>query len=62
MVARRVGEEIADDPRQPFRPLAKRLARADITVGNIGAAFWGLLAGYAICWLLERADFAADDD
>ncbi|HSU37627.1 MAG TPA: CapA family protein, partial [Propionibacteriaceae bacterium] len=35
MVARRVGQEIADDPRQPFRPLAKRLARADITVGNL---------------------------
>lgn len=35
MVARRVGEAIADDPRQPFRPLAPRLAGADITVGNL---------------------------
>ena len=35
MVARRVGQAIADDPRRPFRPLAKRLAGADITVGNL---------------------------
>lgn len=33
---------------------------ADITVGNIGAAFWGLLAGLLVAWLLERADFAPD--
>jgi predicted benzoate:H+ symporter BenE len=26
---------------------------------NIGAAFWGLVAGYAVARLLERADFAA---
>ncbi len=32
---------------------------ADITIGNIGAAFWGLVAGIAVAWLLERADFAA---
>ncbi len=31
---------------------------ADITIGNIGAAFWGLLAGLLVAWLLERADFA----
>lgn len=30
---------------------------ADITIGNIGAAFWGLLAGLLVAWLLERADF-----
>ncbi|RZK97092.1 MAG: benzoate transporter, partial [Methylobacterium sp.] len=30
---------------------------ADITVGNIGAAFWGLLAGLLVAWLLERPDF-----
>ena len=35
MLARRVGQAIADDPRRPFRPLAKRLAGADITVGNL---------------------------
>ena len=35
MVARRVGQAIAGDPRRPFRPLAKRLAGADITVGNL---------------------------
>jgi benzoate membrane transport protein len=31
---------------------------ADVTVLNIGAAFWGLLAGLIIAWLLERGDFA----
>ncbi|MDP9096692.1 MAG: benzoate/H(+) symporter BenE family transporter [Pseudomonadota bacterium] len=31
---------------------------ADITVGNIGAAFWGLIAGLLVAWLLERSDFA----
>jgi len=35
MVARRVGQAIANDPRRPFRPLAKRLTGADITVGNL---------------------------
>lgn len=33
---------------------------ADITIGNIGAAFWGLLAGLLVAWLLERSDFAPD--
>jgi benzoate membrane transport protein len=32
---------------------------ADIALFNIGAAFWGLIAGYAVARLLERADFAA---
>lgn len=31
---------------------------ADITIGNIGAAFWGLIAGLLVAWLLERQDFA----
>jgi benzoate membrane transport protein len=31
---------------------------ADVTVWNIGAAFWGLVAGWAVAGLLERADFA----
>ncbi|MGL4810407.1 MAG: benzoate/H(+) symporter BenE family transporter [Beijerinckiaceae bacterium] len=31
---------------------------ADLPVLNIGAAFWGLVAGSAVSWLLERADFA----
>ena len=31
---------------------------ADLGLLNIGAAFWGLLAGFAISWLLERRDFA----
>jgi benzoate membrane transport protein len=30
---------------------------ADITIFNIGAAFWGLIAGVLISLLLERADF-----
>lgn len=31
---------------------------SDLGLFNIGAAFWGLVAGLAISWLLERADFA----
>jgi benzoate membrane transport protein len=30
---------------------------ADLAEFNIGAAFWGLVAGTAISWLLERSDF-----
>jgi benzoate membrane transport protein len=30
---------------------------ADVTIFNIGAAFWGLVFGFAISWLLERRDF-----
>ena len=30
---------------------------ADITILNIGAAFWGLVAGCVVSWLLERPDF-----
>jgi benzoate membrane transport protein len=32
---------------------------ADIPLLNVGAAFWGLVCGVVISWLLERADFAA---
>jgi len=32
---------------------------ADITVLNIGAAFWGLIAGILVSLLLEREDYAA---
>jgi len=35
---------------------------ADISVLSIGAAFWGLVAGLGVSWLLERADFAAPDE
>lgn len=31
---------------------------ADHALLNVGAAFWGLIAGLAISWLLERSDFA----
>ena len=30
---------------------------ADVTIFNIGAAFWGLVIGFGISWLLERKDF-----
>lgn len=30
---------------------------ADLGILNIGAAFWGLVAGCAVSWLLERPDF-----
>jgi benzoate membrane transport protein len=33
---------------------------ADVTVLNVGAAFWGLLAGLAVSGLLERPDFSQD--
>ena len=32
---------------------------ADVTVLNVGAAFWGLLVGLAVSGLLERPDFSA---
>jgi benzoate membrane transport protein len=30
---------------------------ADVPLLNIGAAFWGLVVGFAVSWLLERRDF-----
>ena len=33
---------------------------ADVTIFNIGAAFWGLVFGFLISWLLERNDFKRD--
>ena len=33
---------------------------ADLGLWNIGAAFWGLIAGFAVSWLLERKDFEAE--
>ena len=30
---------------------------SDISLLNIGAAFWGLVAGFAFSWLMEKADF-----
>lgn len=35
---------------------------ADVSVLNIGAAFWGLVAGLLVSWLLERPDFTAPDE
>jgi Uncharacterized protein involved in benzoate metabolism len=35
---------------------------ADVKILNIGAAFWGLIAGLAVSWLLERVDFTSEDD
>jgi len=32
---------------------------ADVPIFNIGAAFWGLVFGFAASWLLERGDFRA---
>jgi benzoate membrane transport protein len=32
---------------------------ADVPIFNIGAAFWGLVLGFLISWLLERSDFKA---
>jgi benzoate membrane transport protein len=33
---------------------------ADMPLLNVGAAFWGLLAGLAFSWLLERKDFVTE--
>jgi benzoate membrane transport protein len=30
---------------------------ADVPIFNVGAAFWGLVFGFAVSWLLERSDF-----
>jgi benzoate membrane transport protein len=35
---------------------------ADVTILNIGAAFWGLVAGLAVSWMLERGDFTSRQD
>jgi benzoate membrane transport protein len=32
---------------------------SELTLFNIGAPFWGLVFGFAVSWLLERADFRA---
>ncbi|MBL8471510.1 MAG: benzoate/H(+) symporter BenE family transporter [Rhodocyclaceae bacterium] len=32
---------------------------ADISILNIGAAFWGLVAGFVVSWLIEKRDFVA---
>ena len=33
---------------------------ADLGLVNIGAAFWGLVAGFAVSWLMERRHFELD--
>jgi benzoate membrane transport protein len=35
---------------------------ADVSVFNIGAAFWGLVAGLVVSVLLERPDFRGSGD
>ena len=46
-----------------FWALSEKLVTvADISILNIGAAFWGLIAGLAMSWLMERADFARASD
>jgi len=30
---------------------------ADVPIFNVGAAFWGLVLGFGVAWLLERNDF-----
>jgi benzoate membrane transport protein len=35
---------------------------ADLAVLNIGAAFWGLVAGSIVSWLLEKRDFVTPAD
>src|SRR5215469_64132 len=40
--------------------VALLVTAADISLLNVGAAFWGLVAGVGMSWLLELADFVAD--
>jgi benzoate membrane transport protein len=40
-------------------PVSFLVTIADLGLLNIGAAFWGLAAGVAVSWCLERRDFAA---
>lgn len=40
--------------------LAFLVTVADVPLLNVGAAFWGLVAGFGVSWLLERSDFAAE--
>ena len=35
---------------------------ANHPIYNIGAPFWGLVFGVLASWLLERADFAAEEE
>ncbi len=42
--------------------LAFLVTVADVPFLNVGAAFWGLVAGFAISWLMERPDFAATSE
>lgn len=39
--------------------VAMLVTLADRPLWNIGSAFWGLVAGFAVSWWLERGDFAA---
>jgi benzoate membrane transport protein len=34
---------------------------ANHPIYNVGAPFWGLVFGVLASWLLERADFAAEE-
>jgi benzoate membrane transport protein len=34
---------------------------SDVTILNVGAAFWALVFGFATAWLFERQDFAGKD-
>jgi benzoate membrane transport protein len=49
--------------RFPFSALVTFVVTvSDVTVAGIGAAFWGLLSGLAVAWLLERPDFRRDGE
>jgi benzoate membrane transport protein len=49
--------------RFPFSALVTFVVTvSDVTVADIGAAFWGLLSGLAVAWLLERPDFRRDGE
>jgi benzoate membrane transport protein len=42
--------------------VALLVTAADISLLNVGAAFWGLVAGVGMSWLLERTDFVAEQN
>ncbi|MCB1755521.1 MAG: benzoate/H(+) symporter BenE family transporter [Gammaproteobacteria bacterium] len=37
--------------------IAFLVTTVDLNLLNIGAAFWGLVAGFSVSWVLERSDF-----
>ena len=44
---------------EPICAITFLVTVADVPIFNVGAAFWGLVFGFVVSWLLEREDFHA---